>query len=448
MKFPRHAWPGAARRTKVLRALSAALTLQALISCATTDPYIPVDQLVEQEHFPQSADTLEDHRKTIYRSRDQVLYYLDKGMLTHYAGKYEDSSALLEDGEKAIEANFAVSISQEIGTVLLNDRTREYDGEDYEDIYLNAFNALNYYHRNNMDEALVEIRRMNNKLRDLSVKYGVLMTNMQKLALDNNTEIPPNPEAPVRFSDSALGRYLGMLFYRGAGLWDDARIDQRQLQVAMADAPAVYTNPAPPSVQDELAIPNGMARLNVIGFAGRSPVKTEEVIRIPLGYNWIKIALPVMTPRRSQVASIEVVMDSGERFSLELLEDLSAVVRATFVQKKNLIYTKSVIRASVKGVTAAAFSAAAESSSENAGLFSLLSLGTQVFAEASEQADLRVARYFPGKAYVGGINLDPGIYSFSVNYYGEGGRMLASRRHENMQIRVNALNLTEDICLK
>jgi hypothetical protein len=71
-----------------------------------------------------------------------------------------------------------------------------------------------------------------------------------------------------------------------------------------------------------------------------------------------------------------------------------------------------------------------------------------VLAEVSEQADLRVARYFPGKAYVGGINLKPGTYSFSVNYYGEGRKMLASRRHENMQIRVNALNLTEDVCLK
>jgi hypothetical protein len=430
--------------------LSAALILLVtlVISCATVDPYVPVDQLVEEENFSRSADTLEERSKTIYRGKDLVLYYLDKGMLTHYAGNYEDSSTLLENGEKAIEANFAVSISQEIGTVLLNDRTREYDGEDYEDIYLNAFNALNYYHRNNMDEALVEIRRMNNKLRDLSVKYGLLMTNVQKLALDNNTTIPPNPEATVRFSDSALCRYLGMLFYRGAGFMDDARIDQRQLQVAMADAPAVYANPVPSSVQDELAIPSGMARLNVIGFAGRSPVKTEEVIRIPLGYNWIKIALPVMTPRRSQVTVIEVVMDSGERFTLELLEDISAVVRATFGRKKNLIYTKSVIRASVKGITAAAFSAAAESSSDNAGLFSLLSLGTQVLAEAGERADLRVARYFPGKAYVGGINLNPGLYSFSVNFYGDDRRMLASRRHENMQIRANTLNLTEDVCLK
>jgi hypothetical protein len=435
-----------------LRAPLAAFALQAVlllfVSCATTDPFIPVDELVEREDFTQSAAALEERSGGIYRGKDKVLYFLDKGLLTHYAGSYEESSALLQQGERAIEENFAVSVSQEIGTVLINDRAREYDGEDYEDIYLNAFNALNYYHRNDMDEAMVEIRRMNNKLRDLSVKYGTVMTSMQRLALENNTEIPANPEAPLKFNNSALARYLGMLFYRGAGLMDDARIDQQQIRLAMADAPSIYPNPLPSSVNDELAVPPGMARFNVIGFAGRSPVKNEEVLRIFLGRGWVKIALPVMTVRPSQVASINVVFDSGESFELELLEDIAAVASATFVQKKNLIYAKSVIRASVKGAAATVLNVMAENSEENSGLYTLLGLGTQIFAEASERADLRAARYFPGKAYVGGINLAPGTYSFTVIYYGDNKRVLAVRRHENISIRLNTLNLMEEICLK
>ncbi|MDR2210087.1 MAG: hypothetical protein LBO65_01270 [Spirochaetaceae bacterium] len=427
-----------------------ALLLQAVlfISCATTDPFVPVDELVDREDFSQGVELLEERSKSIYRGKDRVLYCLDKGLLTHYAGNYEASSALLEEGERTIEENFAVSISQEIGTVLVSDRAREYDGEDYEDIYLNAFNALNYYHRKDMDEALVEIRRMNNKLRDLSVKYGTIMTNMQKLALENDTKLPPNPQAPVKFNNSALARYLGMLFYRGAGLPDDARIDQQQLRIAMADAPSIYSHPMPSSVMEDLAVPPGLARLNVIGFTGRSPVKNEEIIRIPLGMNWIKIALPVMNARRSQVVSIQVVFDSGETLSLELLENIGAVAAATFEQKKGIIYTRSILRASVKGVTAAVFDAMAEGSDENSGLFTLLSLGTQIFAEASERADLRSARYFPDKAYVGGINLTPGTYSFTVRYYGNNGRVLASRRHENIPVRANTLNLMEEICLK
>jgi len=418
------------------------------VSCAASNPYVQVDHLVDREDFSKSAGILEEKRKSIYRQKDRVLYFLDKGMLAHYGGSYKESSSLLEEGERAIEANFAVSVSQEIGTFIFNDTTREYDGEDYEDIYLNVFNALNYYHQGSVEDALVEIRRMNNKLRDLSVKYGVLMTNMQKMAMERGTEVPPNPEAPVNFNNSALARYLGMLFYRGEGMIDSARIDQQQLRAAMANAPAIYKNPVPSSVQDELDIPPGMARLNVLAFAGRSPVKIEETLRIFLGRGWIKIALPVMTSRPSRVSSIRVALDSGVSFTLELLEDISAVVAATFTQKKDLIYTKSVARASTKGVTAAAFNAVAENSKENGGLFFLLGLGSQIWAEASEKADLRVARYFPGKAYVGGINLEPGTYSLTVTYYGARGEMIAERRHETITVAENMLNLVEDVCLK
>jgi hypothetical protein len=191
-----------------------------------------------------------------------------------------------------------------------------------------------------------------------------------------------------------------------------------------------------------------MARLNVIAFTGRAPIKTEEVLRIFLGNAWIKIALPVMTPRFSRIASVEVTVDSGESFALELLEDISAVAAATFAQKKNIIYARSIIRASVKGITASVFSAAADQSDENKGIFALLGLGSQILAEASERADLRTSRYFPGKAYVGAINLKPGTYSYTVTYYGKNREIIAVRRFNDIMINADVLNLTEVVCLK
>jgi hypothetical protein len=424
------------------------------VSCATTNPYAPVDSLVDRESFAQSVNVLESNSKKIYRGKDKVLYCLDKGMLEHYAEDWSASSSLLEQGERTIEENFAVSISQEIGTYLLNDRSREYDGEDYEDIYLNVFNALNYYHRSqkgevSLDEALVEIRRMNNKLKNLSVKYGAVLSSLQETAHENKVEVPRNPDAPKDFSNSALARYLGILFYRGEGYLDDARIDRDGLKRAFADYPSIYSHPLPSSINGELEIPPGMARLNVIGFTGRMPVKTEEVTRIPIpGGRWIKIALPDLKVLPSIVTSVEVVFDDGKRFEIELLEDLGKIAGAAFARKKEVIYLKTVIRATVKGVSSSVLGAIADSSSGDKGLFSILSIGAQIFAEASEKADLRSSRYFPGKAYVGGINLEPGVYSFSVNYYSGGKKLAASRRFENVEVKTGKLNVTEAVFLK
>jgi hypothetical protein len=421
-----------------------------LAACVSTNPYVRVDDAVYRGRFHEGSETLENQRWYLYRDRDQVLYYLDKGMINHYAGDYEDSTKLLQDGERAIEAAFTKSITMEISTYILNDTAQEYGGEDYEDIYINVFNALNYYHQDNLEDALVEIRRMNNKLRYLAVKYGVLISNLQKKALEEHTEIPQNElVGDTKFNDSALARYLGLLFYRGTGRYDDARIDRNFLKIAMANAPGVYGYPVPASVDDELDIPRGLARLNVIGFGGLGPIKTESVIRIPLPRNrWIKIALPVMTPRPSRIARIEAVVDSGEHFDLELLEDIDGVARETFKKKAALIYIKTVIRASLKGTTSSVLSVASDEIGGGAGdMLRLLSWGAQAVAEVTEQADLRLARYFPSKAYVGGVNLSPGVHTVTVNFYARNGRLLDSFTKENFSVRENTLNLMEAVCL-
>jgi hypothetical protein len=393
---------------------------------------------------------LEKNRRKLYGRGDAVLYYLDKGMLTHYAELYEESSDLLETGERAIERAFTRSVIQEAGSYLLNDTTRDYGGEDYEDIYTNTFNALNYYHRGDLDEAVVEIRRMNNKIRNLADKYGAAASNLQRKALEESIAVPPNPQAPSAFNDSALARYLGMLFYRGAGYGDDARIDGDYLRLVFANSPNLYPHPLPASLEEELDIPPGTARLNFLAFAGLSPVKRANVIRLPIGEgSYVKISLPELSYRPSQVSRIEVIFDGGQRFALELLEDIGTIAGETYKAREGIIYLKTIIRASLKGANAALLnSLAEETEGGGSALFGLLGLGAQIFAEASEQADLRISRYFPARAYVRGITLSPGDYSFEVRYYNAGGKALASFRYEDVPIREHRLNLAEVICLK
>ncbi|MCL2138632.1 MAG: hypothetical protein FWH41_03780, partial [Treponema sp.] len=273
-------------------------------SCASTGSFNAIDGELGYSRYAESIALLEKNKKFLYSNRDTVLYCLDKGMLSHYAQLYADSSRLLEDGERAIEEAFTKSVTQEISAFLINDNARDYGGEDYEDIYINVFNALNYHHRGEPEGAMVEIRRMNSKLEYLAFKYDASLARLRKKAQeDSSVSMPPEPARPAQFSNSALARYLGMLFYRGAGLHDSARIDRDWLRAAFAGSPAVYKQPVPSSISGELAIPEGMARLNVLSFAGLSPVKREAVMRLPIGNGrWIKIALPEMASRRSSVS--------------------------------------------------------------------------------------------------------------------------------------------------
>ena len=432
--------------------LLASLCIAFFTSCASVAHYEKIDSAVDRGDYSGALALVKAQEGKGYRDSDMVLYYLDSGMLSHYTEAYVDSSKLLGKGERAIAAAFTKSVTQEVTTYLLNDTMQEYAGEDYEDIYLNVFNALNYYHRGMLDDAMVEIRRIDNKLKMLSTKYGVAITKAQKAVLDKDSGIPYDAKAmTVDFTNSALARYLSMLFYRAEGRPDDARIDRDQIKLAFANQKKMYPFPMPKDLDDELSIPKGKARLNVIGFAGKSPIKTENVVRIPLSMsNWIKVAVPQMTSRPSMASMAEVVMDTGETFQLGLIEDMGAVATETFKQKAGLIYLKTVLRATAKTSSSMILDDQAQKadSAESALILGLLSLGSQVLAETSEQADLRMSRYYPAKALVGGITLEPGGYSFTVNYYNASKKLVHSVRFKDVNVRPGELNLLEAVCIK
>jgi uncharacterized protein len=423
-----------------------------LVSCASVSHYQEIDADVARGDFRGGLEKIRAVKGKAYRNTDQILYYLDEGMLAHYAGDWTGSSKSLGTAERGIESAFTKSVTLAVSSYLVNDTTLEYPGEDYEDLYLNAFNSLNYYHAGSTEDALVEIRRIDNKLKFLSTKYGTAITNAQSAVLEKSNDIPYDSSASrVEFTNSALGRYLSMLFFRSEGKSDDARIDRDQIKLAFANQPAVYGFPLPSSLNDELSVPKGKARLNVISFSGLSPVKTESTTRIGLGdSHWLKIALPVITQRPTQVARTEVVLDSGERFQLELIENMGAVAADTFKQKAALIYFKTIARSLVKTSSSIALNEKAHDSGDNstALLLGVLSLGTQIYAEASEQADLRMSRYFPSRAYVGGITIDPGVCSYTVRYFDASNRLIQEQRFENVRVQENQLNLSEAICIK
>jgi hypothetical protein len=435
---------------KILPALCVGLSIL-FASCVSVAHYEAIDQDVARGDFAAGRQKVEEAKGKEYRDNDTILYLLDAGLLSHYSGDYANSSKELGTAERAIEEAFTKSITNQASSYLVNDTTLEYPGEDYEDIYLNVFNALNYYHSGSTEGALVEIRRVDNKLKNLSTKYGTEISNAQKSVMAKSSDVPYDPATTtVNFSNSALGRYLGMLFYRAEGKSDDARIDRDQVKLAFANQPNVYKFGLPPSLDDELSVPKGKARLNVISFNGLSPIKEDNTIRIPTGGgHWLKITVPVIVRRPSAIARTEVVLDSGERFNLAIVEDLGAVAEETFKQKAGLIYLKTVLRSIAKTTASAVLDERSDDVGGDAGIaLALLSIGTQVYAEASEQADLRMSRYFPSEAVVGGVNLDPGLYSFTVNYYNRDNGIAYSRRFTNVEVKANKLNLTEAVCIK
>ena len=387
-----------------------------------------------------------------YRENNILLFQLDAGMLAHFAGFYDESMRLLADAERNIEYLAAKSLSLTAASYLANDTVTEYSGEDYENVYINVFNALNYYHLGMIDDAAVEVRRIDEKLKELAARHGTEITQAQQALIESGVQAPYDPAAASsQFSNSALARYLGMLFYRAKGLHDDARIDLEQARLAFAAQPAVYDFPPPASLNEEASIPPGKARINFVCFTGLGPEKVEKTLRAPISDgNWIKISLPVMRMRNREVAAVRARFDTGETIDLEIIEKMDAVAAEAFKQNEAAIYLKTFLRATAKGAASAVLDEAARQADAGSAslILSALSIGSQLYADFSEQADLRISHYFPATAWVGGVTVEPGAYSFSVEYYGSSGRILHSERFEGFQAGAGSLNLAESVCLR
>jgi len=395
---------------------------------------------------------IEQNKDLLYSSHDSVLYNLDTGVLRHFAGDYNDSTKNLSDAEKLIYTNYTKSVTQEISSFIVNDTMIDYPGEDYEDIYSNLFMSLNYYHQNNLDDALVEINRFKNKVQAISSRHDQELVRSRQAANEKN-----GAAASIQFHNSALGQYLSLLYHRATNDMDAANADCHMIHDSFLTQGALYPFAEPRTVDEELSIPKEKGRLNILAFSGLAPVKIEN--RVNFSYDYI-FAVPVMVLQPSTVGSISVTVakDDGTVVASELLEQIESIENIaveTFALRAQVLYNKAIARCLIKGTTAVATRAIGDelanskddSTAAIGEMIRLFSVVSSVSNQITEQADLRTSKYFPARADVCGITLDPGTYTVTVTFFAKNKSIITQSVYHAVDVQPQKLSLVEADCV-
>ena len=95
---------------------------------------------------------------------DQLVYLLDYGTVQQSAGNYKESNDALLKADKISDIVDYHSLSRNVGSLVLNEGMIQYKGDDYEKVMINALIAINFLMLNDHENALVEARRLNEKL--------------------------------------------------------------------------------------------------------------------------------------------------------------------------------------------------------------------------------------------------------------------------------------------
>ncbi|NBX68750.1 MAG: hypothetical protein EBR01_07300 [Proteobacteria bacterium] len=342
---------------------------------------------------------------------DRLLYLLELGMVYHSAGKYLDAINAFKEAEKIAVLNDYTSVSQEVGSVILNDSTKVYKGEDFEKILINVYLAIDYTLLGQWEAALVECRRVNQKL-DVMISQGKM---------------------PYQYNSFA--KYLAAALFESQGEINDAFVDYRTVKKWMGNfaylpGPLMrvadrlkanqeletYAKEYP--AQKKYALPKDHGEVVLLLEQGRAPYKSPnpafelipQFLRNPSSYQ----SGSFRDSKKIASASPEILFDIEDTAIKELDEKMA------------LITAKKI--GGVVAKRAVAYGVGKATKSKDAELLSFLLL------RLTDQADLRSWVTLPSNLRLARLALPAGRHDLVLDMVAYGGPREV-KRWEKVQVK-------------
>ncbi len=411
---------------KALQVLCAALSLFCAACAGSTAFYRTVDDRVAAGNYGGAIEEVRNNAGE-YGDKSSVLFDLDLGLLYHYQGNNDSSNVHLFAAERRIQELFTKSISLAALSVLTNDNVLPYDGEDFERVLINVFLALNYAREGKPDDALVEARKVDLKLREYSRQY----------------------DEKNRYKEDAFIRYIAGALYEAQGEINDAFISYRNAYTVYQAYDTTYGTPAPSFLLDDivrtatlLSFNDEAARFESLGghpfdrtgrsegtiivltYTGKGPIKQEVRPTVSIAdekgvVHTFQVALPKFAPRFTPGRSYDVrVQGKGTLLHAEseTAEDITAIAAKALDDRLTMIYLKSGGRALLKFLAAEAAKAKIkkdDGDKSTLGNF-LGSIAVDIAVGLSEKADLRTWRTLPSEIQMTRLRVPPGEYTVDV----------------------------------
>jgi len=330
---------------------------------------------------------------------DRLLALLDEGMILHAAGRYQESIGVLAEADRLSQQLDVVSISEEAKTLISNERERAYRGEDFEKLMISVLQALNYAELGKDEDALVEVRRVNERLR--------------KMIVDEKKP----------YEQLAIARYLGGVLWEDEGELDSAFIDYQaaqKLQPNLGPLAEPLIRLARETGRDEayrelkqeypdvLDMPLGkdQGQLVVVVEAGLSPIKVSAQQRYP---GVIQLLDVPKYQDRWPTRNAAVRVDHEEQ-EATTVTSLGAVAKLHLDDRIGRMVAKAIASTALKAGVAAGVGEATKSKE--------LGLLTFLLLNVNNQADRRSWLSLPAEFQLARFRLPAGRYQVSVELDG------------------------------
>lgn len=373
----------------------------------------------ESQNYELAAQSVK--ARASKKDQDEALHLVELGTIYHVSGRYKEAIETFQQAEKLASWNDYTSISQEAGSVLLNESVKNHKLDAYERVLINMFLAIDYTMLGQWESALVESRKVNNQL-DKIIREG-----------------------HATYLQNGFAKYLAGMLFEKTGEWNDAWVDYKQLyswdpsfplnpigllrmssRLRSEEDVRNYKKLFPAAPRFQITQKEGEVVL--LAEVGRSPEKMPDPDFV---------AIPKFVPRFSQTKKLR--LKSRQSSSLAESHILFDIERAAIIdleEKRAGMIAKRLASIAMKKVAVDA--AANSSKNRNAEL-----LGN-MFIYFTERPDLRSWLLLPGNLQVARLILPIGKHELFAEELDHGGVVLTSRELGTLEVKpfsMNFLNL-------
>ncbi len=353
-----------------------------------------------------------EYEKYVERAgNDQLLALLNTGISYHYAGQYQKSIKYFLKADKFAEKVNYLSISRQTASLLATDYILNYKGEDFEKVLINTYLAIDYLMLGDLENALVEAKRVNQKL--------------QKYSRACNCDYELNP----------FSIYLSGIMYEINGQPDEAYIDYKKVYQLLPEFPLLAMDLQRTSGKAGIDSPgqNWRASFGKGAYANLPAGKYGElIVFFECGFSPEKhqetrmVAIPVYHKRRNRISYAEVYVDGKYYDRTYILDDIEATAIRQLKEKMLRILAKQGIISA--GKVAIAHQIGRETKIPIAENLALM------FFYATNKADTRSWLSLPQNIQLARIPLKPGVHNITLKLYDHHNSLVKSINFDKIKI--------------
>jgi uncharacterized protein len=422
--------------------LSILFTIFFVGSCATYyQSNTAFNQNFEKGNLNDALLTLQSN-STEARGKREFLFYVNNGLVLSMLSRYQESNEYFEKAFIFGE-DYRKNYINEVASYLTNPNVTTYKGEDHEHLMLLYYKALNFLKMGKTQEALVECRRLNIRLQQLSDRY----TNERKFQRDAfiHTLMGIIYEADKDYNNAFIAYRNAVEIYEedyqdlfGIAIPEQLKSDLLRTASLSGLLEEFEMFKEKFGMPDYVYKPSEGGELVLFWHNGMSPVKAEWGINFAVdrrdnfvyfsnqelgisfpfsldGYDEkdknglarleiFRIALPRYLERPTYYSGATVSWQ-GNTSELQLLEDVNKIAFKSLQQRMTLELSKALIRVAIKKATEY------QVKQEDKALGSVLGMINAI----TEKADTRNWQTLPHSIYYARIPLSVGQNKITLN---------------------------------